>query len=83
MDDELRESYTEVLSEFYAVFESIYKYAIDLNKYVEDVQDGLYIQMTLETILWDVEGRQLLVRNCILILLRMSCKYLTVDYENF
>jgi len=61
LDDELRESYTDVLSEFYSTFESIYKYAVDLNKFVEDIQEGLYIQMTLEAILWDVEGRQLLV----------------------
>jgi len=63
LDDELRESYTEILTEFYSLFEGIYKYVTSLSKFVEDVQEGYYIQMTLENILYNVEGRQLLVSD--------------------
>lgn len=61
LDDELRESYTEILAEFYSLFEGIYKYVVSICKFVEDVQEGFYIQMSLENILCNVEGRQLLV----------------------
>lgn len=62
VDQELRENYIELLSSFYFLFESIFKYITELNRFIEDVQEGIYIQMSLETILYDKEGKQLLVR---------------------
>ena len=52
-----------MITEFYLMFESIVKYVTDLNRFVEDLDSGFYIQMTIETVLQNLEGKQLLVRN--------------------
>jgi len=44
------------------VFESIHRYVTDLNKYLEDLEEGVYIQQTLENVLFNEDGKQLLVR---------------------
>lgn len=62
LDNEIRENYLELLTNFYFLFESIYKYITELNKFIKEVQDGYYIQMSLETMFFDKEGKQLLVR---------------------
>lgn len=56
----------ELLTNFYFLFESIYKYITELNKFIREVQDGHYIQMSLETMFFDKEGKQLLVRDLII-----------------
>lgn len=61
LDDVFRDKYFEILHRFYLAFESIYQYAITLNSFVKDLNSGVYIQQTLETIFQDVEGKQLLV----------------------
>lgn len=61
LDDVFRDKYFEILNRFYLTFESIYQYAITLNSFVKDLNNGVYIQQTLETIFQDVEGKQLLV----------------------
>jgi len=61
LDDEFRQNYVELLGSFYFLFESIFKYATELSRFVDDVQEGYYIQMSLETILYDKEGKQILV----------------------
>ena len=35
---------------------------IDLNRFLEDLEEGVYIQQTLENVLLNEEGKQLLVR---------------------
>ncbi|CAL8094255.1 unnamed protein product [Orchesella dallaii] len=60
LDNEVRENYLELLTNFYLLFESVYKYVTELNKFVEEVQEGTYIQMSLESMLFDKEGKQLL-----------------------
>ena len=59
LDDNLRESYSEILIRFYAAFQSVHKYILDLNAYVDDLQD--YNYGNLDSIFQDEEGRQLLV----------------------
>lgn len=49
------------IKRFYFVFESIHTYIIDLNQYLDNIEEGIYIQQTLETIFMDPEGKQLLV----------------------
>ncbi|OXA51094.1 WASH complex subunit strumpellin [Folsomia candida] len=66
VDQELRENYIELLSSFYFLFESIFKYVTELNRFIEDVHEGYYIQMSLETILYDKEGKQLLTESLFL-----------------
>lgn len=59
-DEEFRENYIEILTRFYLAFESVHRYAIDINRYVEDLEEGAYIQQTLESVLLDSDGKQLL-----------------------
>ena len=61
IDEELRRNYSAVITEFYLMFESIVKYVTDFNRFVEDLDSGFYIQMTIETVLQNLEGKQLLV----------------------
>uniref|UniRef100_A0A8C6KXU5 WASH complex subunit 5 n=1 Tax=Nothobranchius furzeri TaxID=105023 RepID=A0A8C6KXU5_NOTFU len=60
LDEEFRENNTEILSRFYLAFESVHKYIVDLNRYLDDLNDGVYIQQTLETVLLNEDGKQLL-----------------------
>ena len=60
-DEEFRENHLEILTRFYKVFESIHRYVTDLNKFLEDLDEGVYIQQTLENVLLNMEGKQLLV----------------------
>ena len=60
IDEEFQENHMAILERFYQLFESIYKYIVDLNKYLEDLQSGFYIQHSIEGILLDTDGRQLL-----------------------
>jgi hypothetical protein len=53
----------EILTRFYKAFESIHRYVIDLNRFLEDLEEGVYIQQTLENVLLTEEGKQLLVRG--------------------
>lgn len=47
-DSEFKESHMEILRRFYVLFESIYKYVKDFTQYVQDLEDGVFIQHTLE-----------------------------------
>eukprot|EP01035_Chromulina_nebulosa_P017771 gene17771-23373_t len=60
LDIEFQENHIEILKRFYLLFESIYKYQFDLSKYVEDVKNGYYIHHSVDSILDDVNGKQLL-----------------------
>ena len=40
------------------VFESVYKFVCDINRYLDDLEEGLYIQQTLETVFMDTTGKQ-------------------------
>lgn len=48
LDEEFKDNYLQILKRFWLLFESIYKYITDLNQYVDDVEQGVYIQSTLE-----------------------------------
>ena len=62
-DEELKESHVELLSRFYKLFESVHRYFIDLNSYLQDLDDGRFIQTSLESVFLDMDGKQLLVSN--------------------
>lgn len=66
LDEELRKNYTEILTRFYLAFESVHKYVTDLNIFLHELDEGIYIQQTLETILLNDEGKQLMVNLVIL-----------------
>ena len=60
IDQEFHENHEDILNRFYTLFESIWKYQQDLSKFINDVIEGFYIQFSIEQILEEVDGRQLL-----------------------
>ncbi|XP_028673445.1 WASH complex subunit 5 [Erpetoichthys calabaricus] len=60
LDEEFRENNIEILTRFYLAFESVHKYIVDLNRYLDDLNEGVYIQQTLESVLLNEDGKQLL-----------------------
>lgn len=59
LDEEFRENHYEILKRFYNLFESIYKYIKDFLQYLDDLEAGVFIQHTLEGILRNNDGKQL------------------------
>lgn len=62
LDEELRKNFSEILLRFYLGFESVHKYVTDLNSYNDELEEGVYIQQSIESIILNEEGKQLLVR---------------------
>ncbi|EHB02010.1 Strumpellin [Heterocephalus glaber] len=60
LDEEFRENNIEIVTRFYLAFQSVHKYIVDLNRYLDDLNGGIYIQQTLETVLLNEDGKQLL-----------------------
>lgn len=63
LDEEFRENHIEILTRFYKAFESVHKYITDLNRYLEDLDEGIFIQQTLESILLIEDGKQLMCES--------------------
>ncbi|KAK3252031.1 hypothetical protein CYMTET_38655 [Cymbomonas tetramitiformis] len=61
LDDEFRENNLPILERFFQLFEGIIRYYQDLMRFLEDLQEGMYIQQTFEGLLTDPEGKQLIV----------------------
>ncbi|KAL5456944.1 hypothetical protein EMCRGX_G034172 [Ephydatia muelleri] len=59
-DEEFRENHIEIVTRFYKVFESIHKYVMDLKRFLEDLEEGVFIQQTVENVLLNEDGKQLL-----------------------
>lgn len=60
LDEEFKDNHLEILTRFYQAFESIHKYVTDLNRFLEDLEEGVFIQQTLESVLQIDDGKQLL-----------------------
>lgn len=60
LDEEFQENNIEIVTRFYLAFQSVHKYIVDLNRYLDDLNEGVYIQQTLETVLLNEDGKQLL-----------------------
>lgn len=60
LDQEFQENHEEILQRFYLLFESIWKYQQDFAKFIEDVKSGFYIQHSIDDILQEIDGKQLL-----------------------
>ena len=59
LDHDFKENNFELLHRFYLLFESVWKYVQDLARYYNEVEEGLYIQVTLDMILASPDGKQL------------------------
>ncbi|XP_043465727.1 WASH complex subunit 5 isoform X3 [Leptopilina heterotoma] len=60
LDEELRNSYSHILLRFYLAFESIHKYITELNAFVDELEEGSYIQQSVESVMLNEEGKQLM-----------------------
>ncbi|XP_068228667.1 WASH complex subunit 5 [Palaemon carinicauda] len=60
IDDEIRESHSSIIGRIYSAFESIHRYVSELNSYLQDLKEGVYIQRTLENVFTDEDGKQLM-----------------------
>eukprot|EP01113_Clastostelium_recurvatum_P044787 TRINITY_DN759_c0_g1_i3.p1 TRINITY_DN759_c0_g1~~TRINITY_DN759_c0_g1_i3.p1 ORF type:complete len:1198 (+),score=276.33 TRINITY_DN759_c0_g1_i3:52-3645(+) len=63
IDQEFRENHLEILRRFYLLFESIFKYIKDFRHYLQDLEAGVFIQLTLEIILMNGDGKQLMAES--------------------
>lgn len=61
------EQHIEILTRFYQSFESIHLYVLELRSILLELEEGMFIQQTLESVMQTDEGRQLLVRYCALV----------------
>lgn len=59
-DEEFRSTHMELLDRFFKLFRGVYGYVLELNRFVEEIKEGLYLSQTLESVLTDNEGKQLL-----------------------
>ncbi|XP_076166156.1 WASH complex subunit strump [Ptiloglossa arizonensis] len=76
-DEELRNNFSDIISRFYLAFESIHKYVTDLNFYVDELEDGIYIHQSIDSIMFNEEGRQLMCEAVYL----YGVMLLLVDYH--
>ncbi|KAL7541370.1 hypothetical protein ACHAXR_010852 [Thalassiosira sp. AJA248-18] len=60
LEREFAVNHRQSVEEYYELFFSIYKYQQELNRFVEDLTKGFYIQYTVESVLLDLDGRALL-----------------------
>ena len=42
----------------------MYKYMLDLNRLLEDLEEGVFIQQTMDSVLQDEDGKQLIAVRC-------------------
>ncbi|XP_020285658.1 WASH complex subunit strumpellin [Pseudomyrmex gracilis] len=76
-DEELRNNFSDILARFYLAFESIHKYVTDLNFYIDELGDGVYIHQSLDSIMFNEEGKQLMCEAVYL----YGVMLLLVDYH--
>ena len=60
LDEELKETHVELLTRFYKLFENVHRYANDFIHYLNDLEEGRFIQNSLESVFLDSDGKQLL-----------------------
>ena len=60
LDEELKETHVDLLTRFYKLFENIHRYANDFIHYLNELEEGRFIQNSLESVFLDSDGKQLL-----------------------
>ncbi|XP_046858069.1 WASH complex subunit 5-like [Xenia sp. Carnegie-2017] len=63
LDSEFRDNHIDILTRFFLAFESVFKYITDLNRFLEELDDGVFIQQTLESLLVNADGKQLMAEG--------------------
>ena len=83
LDEEFRENYIDILRRFYLAFESLHKYITDLNRFLDDLEEGLFIQQTLESMLLNEEGKQLLVCSLLFRCFKIQWKCAEIQFLKY
>eukprot|EP01083_Nonionella_stella_P029125 80259_1 len=60
LDDEFRENHLPILERFYQLFDSIFKFVEDLNAYIDEMEEGVFVQHTMDGVLLNTDGCQLM-----------------------
>jgi WASH complex subunit strumpellin len=61
LDESFKETHMQILERFFILFQNIYEYGVDYTKFIVDLESGLvFIQQTLQSVVKDVKGKQLL-----------------------
>lgn len=63
IDEEFRENNIEILRRFYKAFESVLLYITDLISFLESLENGVFIQQTMDSLMGHPEGKQLLAES--------------------
>lgn len=79
LDEEFRENNIEILRRFYKAFEGVLKYINDLNRFLEDLEEGVFIQQTLDSLLQHFLGKQLLAESLFLCGVMLTVIDLRID----
>lgn len=59
-DDDFRQTHFDLLDRFFKLFRGVYGYVMEMNRFIEEIREGIYISQTLESILVSNDGKQLL-----------------------
>mmetsp|Transcript_15142 Transcript_15142/g.10628 ORF Transcript_15142/g.10628 Transcript_15142/m.10628 type:complete len:160 (+) Transcript_15142:347-826(+) len=60
LDEGFRESYLDIIERFFTLFESIYNYYLDVKTFVNNLNEGHFLEYSLEGVLESADGKQLL-----------------------
>ena len=63
LDETFKESYLDLIKRYYALFENIFQYYQQITSFMNDINDGKYIEFTMEVIIADKDGKKLLVET--------------------
>ncbi|KAL3869501.1 hypothetical protein ACJMK2_042174 [Sinanodonta woodiana] len=66
LDEEFKDNHIEILTRFFQAFTCVHKYIMDLIRFLEDLEEGIYIQQTLESVLLNDDGKQLMCESLFL-----------------
>lgn len=76
LEDGLRESCSAYMQRFFLLMNGAVIYHLELLKYLNDLQEGLYVQSTLDRVLDNEYGRQLLTESITL----FGCMLILMEY---
>lgn len=60
LNEECRETHIEIVTRFCRLFESIVRYALDFLHFLEQLDQHVFLQITVESLLNETQGKQLL-----------------------
>jgi WASH complex subunit strumpellin len=75
VEDEFQENMASILERFYTLFDNIYKFTADFNRFLEDLMSGYFVQYTVDSLLLETDGKQLVCEALYL----LGVMYLLMD----